>query len=96
MEKETISMEWKDSGDISNADLLPKVGLLEPDYHCTSRSMFGDITTGIIQKELRYGESSNYWKRVRGGNGTLPFLFNWAVTEIYVRTYAVDRKILSQ
>ncbi len=72
MEKETISMEWKDSGDISNADLLPKVGLLEPDYHCTSRSMFGDITTGMIQKELRYGESSNYWKRVRGGNGTLP------------------------
>jgi SAM-dependent methyltransferase len=36
--------------------------------------MFGDITTEMIQKELRNGESSNYWNRVWGGNGTLSLI----------------------
>jgi len=68
------SMEWKDSGDISNVNSLPREVLQEPDCRCISPNMSGDTITEQIQKESRFRKSSSYWKRVRGGNGTLPMI----------------------
>jgi len=47
---ETTSMEWKDSGDISNVNPLQREVLREPDYRCISPNMFGDTITEQIRK----------------------------------------------
>jgi hypothetical protein len=49
--KETISTEWKDSGDILSVKSLPREVSREPGYPCTLLSMSGDTAIEQIQKE---------------------------------------------
>lgn len=41
-----FSMEWKDPGDISNANSLPRLAVRDPSYRYTSLSMSVGIITG--------------------------------------------------